>query len=734
MTGRTHVRCGRALAAALALWSLSGCNAGQILEQAKLRTGDAQALAVVDATAGVVRVTLTVSPGDGPTFTPIEVELRNTGDGWSIHVTGIPGGPGRRFDAVAFDASGAPILTGSAKADVVPGSIPLLSIVLHGTPYQAALPTLDYVSASATSVDPYAVVDVQVSARGPTALGYAWTSTCGSFDAPSRASCRWRAPASGGLSCDLTVTVRDATGNSVADRFTVSVHAGRTVTGSRLATYWPDPPAGKVTVPSPDISVPPDVLVPDGSGGWTVHRGGSIGPGGSFQQGQFAPDGSFVVPGVPQGPYVLCHGLPGGAAACTETAADDVDLGYDVLGRADQSAATASTPVNFALSGLYPWDPLVDELQVTSSGANVWERLPDVFRGGDTGGGVDDDWYAPGAGGPPLHLLSAHDVVFVHQLSARALYSGFDLLFYAAATRATPAPPDPAAVTGAQLADGQAGAVAASLQALSLSASLPVQWSPSDFEAVAPALAPAARTAADGRIHELVVGASALALGCPAPAARGFPELVRFALPAGAAPISDTLLYGRFLPSTWLEWRGARFRVPVSYLAPGAATPRIDWAEVSRRDPLPADPAVVPAIGPALAVQLNGEDALVDHAGVTATPKFSWSAPTAGTPSAYLLDIYELTADGDGGTVATLVLHYATGRLQVAVPPGILQTGGVYYAKLTAEASDVAYDRAPMRVANVFARASALTGTFTPEGVARRRRRVSCSEAPTARR
>jgi len=58
------------------------------------------------------------------------------------------------------------------------------------------------------------------------------------------------------------------------------------------------------------------------------------------------------------------------------------------------------------------------------------------------------------------------------------------------------------------------------------------------------------------------------------------------------------------------------------------------------------------------------------------------------------------------------VLRYVTSRLHVALPPGILEAGATYFARITALVNSAPIT-APFRGTNVFSRASTLTGTFT---------------------
>jgi len=688
-------------------------------------TGFAQVDAVFtdSVSAGIARMILTVSAGEGPAFTPITVPLQPSGPAWTVYVTGIPAGPGREFEVTALDAGGAALYQGSGKADVLAGATATVTIHLGGSspPYGNTVPVLDSVSSSAKTILPGGTVRVRVVAHDEdpaVVLGYAWTASCGSFDLPSSASATWTAPATDPATCQLTISVADGKGATASATLSVEVTSARTITGSRLVTHWPDPPSAQVTGPAPEVATAaaPFALTRDGSGAWTVHAGGHLQGDGTLASG-FAADGSFSIPGVPGGAYLLCYLPPDGVQTCSAGTGDGIDLGYDVLGRADQAPATEPTPVTLALTGLDPWNPITDQVQLTSSNADVWDVAGAVgdFQGGDTGGTLVEDWANASGSGAPLDLLEPADVLYLHQLSTRSIYQGGTILFYAAATHATAQPPGAGSLTGLALADGQATTLSASLELLPLATAFDLDWDLPLFEGQLALLGPSARTTLPAEPHLFRVGASAFGLAYPVPAALGgAPEFVRFPLPAGLGTVAGTLYYGRFLPSLWSEWAEASFAAQVSYLGPGAVRPLLDRASVVRRDALPGTAGPLsPEIGAVLTPRIGGADALQDQAGVGVTPTVSWEPPSIGSPTAYLVEVVRLGTAG-GATTASVVLRVLTAGTSLEVPPGTLQAGATYYARITAEASAAAYDSAPFRRAGAFARATVLTGTFTP--------------------
>jgi hypothetical protein len=391
-----------------------------------------------------------------------------------------------------------------------------------------------------------------------------------------------------------------------------------------------------------------------------------------------------------------------------------VDLGQDVLGRPDQTPAATTTPVTFSFAGMDAWNPLLERIEITSSGANLWDVVafgPDL-RGGQVAATVVEDWHLANGTREPLNLLDPADVLHAHQLSVRSFYTGSAIHFYVAATHAAPLAGDPSVPGGISLQDGQSAAISARLEPLPLTATLEVDWDPAAFETHRSGLGPPARTTLGEAPHRFNIAANAFSLEYPSPSAAGSPELVAMTLPGGAARAAGRVWYGRFLPSHWSEWRGVTLAADVSYLAPGASVPWLEPSEIERRDALPVAPGpFVPVVTPVTSPRIGGADAFEDRTGVGASPILSWSAPSVGAPTGYLVEVCRLDAVG-GATSRTPILRYATARQKVTIPPGVLEAGATYFARITAIVS-TAPITAPFRGASVSARASALTGTFS---------------------
>jgi hypothetical protein len=481
-----------------------------------------------------------------------------------------------------------------------------------------------------------------------------------------------------------------------------------TVTGTRRTTFWPDDPAALTSVVSADVAgASLSAVVPDGKGGVVSYAG------------TFTPaDGSFSIPNVPTGAYLLVMRDASGFVRGVQTAASTVDLGFDLAGRPDGAYPGASTPVvlDLSLGGLDAWIA-GDQLEIASSNASLWDVLDaTTLAAGATAGTLSDDWFASAAG-VPMRLLAPADVLTVYQLHSAQGPGTTNT--YLAATQA-------ASTNGLLLTSGP-GNPAVPFPVLTPPAatgSILVDWNLAAFEQYVGAVNPGA-TAAAAR-HALMVGASPHQLSAPAPVLdhSGTPTLFLMQAAGGSAPaitfvdpslVPTTVSYGRALdPTLWQEWRGVQLTVDLGYTAPGATTAATLEASIGQREAMsPAPPTpIAPLLSPPTAPILNGASAFTAATGVGTTPTLSWSAPASGTATSYTVDLFALTVAGTA-TVATPVASFSTAGTQLQVPPNVLASGTTYVARVTAVAASFDPSR-PFRTANVYAWAGLLTATFAP--------------------
>jgi hypothetical protein len=240
-TGQPPRRASRALLLSLAL--VAGCGGPHLAGSAPGQGAAAARIAIsTGALAAVGRVVVTISRGDGPDFLPFEIALADTGTSWSGFTTGVPVGAGRQFDVLAQDASGAPLLAGSAKADVAPSGITYVAMLLEpaATPaaYAAGAPVIDLLTASSTVVSPGGAIRLDAAAHDPAgaAVTYRWSASClrdpaclsatncGAFDSASSPTASWTAPGAADT-CQLSLTVQSDPLLSVTTTLAIDVSA-----------------------------------------------------------------------------------------------------------------------------------------------------------------------------------------------------------------------------------------------------------------------------------------------------------------------------------------------------------------------------------------------------------------------------------------------------------------------------------------------------------------------------
>jgi hypothetical protein len=477
-----------------------------------------------------------------------------------------------------------------------------------------------------------------------------------------------------------------------------------------MVTTWDGAAGCTSAAPCQSTDVAPDVigspfaavaaLVPDGAGGFRRYPG------------IFQADGSYAIPGVPAGTYLLELVEGSGLVRHVETSASTVDLGYDRLGRSDLAPATLATPVTFELSGLEPWGA-GHEIQIASAGADLWDFPPVTGIALDqVSGTVVEDWRTPVVG-QPLNLLDPADLLYVAQLPSYTATEGVEAYAYWRAATA-------AAVPGIAMTDGTPATIDALLAPVTRTSTLAVDWRVTRFEALLGGMGPAAVPATDRPPHELTVEAAPYFQLDPWPEGRGgTPESFRMVRGAATPDVVVTtpIVYGQYADETlWSEWRSATFAATVSYTAAGATTAYEARALVGRREPmLPAPPTpIVPAVGTVEAPLVAGSPALGVIPATGEAPLVSWSPPLAGTPTSTRVTLHRLGVGASGETTSTPVATWLVAGTSVQVPSGLLEPGREYYLEIAPQVrAGERFDVAPLRAPRAASHATTLTSPFS---------------------
>ena len=476
----------------------------------------------------------------------------------------------------------------------------------------------------------------------------------------------------------------------------------RTVSGAFQTTYWTD--AGTKTtlkglptlVFGDPAATPSAILVPDGSAsGYTklplVLSG----------------DQSFAVSGVPTGPYFLeLDAISTAAAVCGEPltivhlfelTTSTPDLASVTAARPDVVTPQAFPTVSFDMSNLDPWGSR-DRLFIASSQARTSQLLlafPPLHATSFTG---TFDWF----GGLPD--ASKNDAVFVYQRASTVTGNGSTV---ARATKFKK-------LIDLTMLEGTTTSATVALEAAPQTGTLGADLRTSQFAALAADVHPGAS----------LNSFSLSVLGVPHSLTYPDMPLLDFSsifflsgsLVSGASAGDfdyGSLPYGQFFDPLWKDDRRTVYFFDVHDQTPSDTT----LVPFFRSDEaVPASPAgpIVPVIGPPKVPRVNGADAFTARTGVGLQPTISWSAPSLGSATSYVLDVVaDPSCDLSGQIVGlSAVIH---GGTSFKVPPGILKPGRPYKAFITARQApwDV-LDAGPFRTGTPLHSAQLVTSVFMP--------------------
>ncbi len=202
-----------ALVGALVVFLTSGCG-GPASDASDRPTGSASvvisALGAGDVTSATVSITAT------DISVPITATLGSS-NGWQATIGDIPAGTGRTFTLSATDSSGNELYHGETD-NVTITTNQTQSVVIvaqqdsRAAGFTDAVPIIDLAQASANTVAPGAVVNLNVAAHDPDpgdTLTFKWTASAGVFASPSAPSTNWTAPTALGT-YPITISVTDS--------------------------------------------------------------------------------------------------------------------------------------------------------------------------------------------------------------------------------------------------------------------------------------------------------------------------------------------------------------------------------------------------------------------------------------------------------------------------------------------------------------------------------------------
>lgn len=460
------------------------------------------------------------------------------------------------------------------------------------------------------------------------------------------------------------VTATTGAGGSASQEFSVTPCG--TVHGTAIDSYTSS--SGTVTV-SRDLTTMYIAAVALVNGQWATF------------QANTTSNGSFDIPTVPAGKYFLV--MPAGAYW---TAASDVDLGQDHLGRSDAVWPQAATLFTADFIGLNPWkdDDYLWFVNPNLDQAFMWSAA----SANDQIAGFTRTWTGP------LSQAAQGDQWYVSQVVTKAVGgSEFEYL-----RKAAP-------VLSVTQADGStvnlAGTMANITQGSLALKILGTQFAAQTFS-----------IHSDAQPHSTEIELDAQ----PFTAAKGAigPTLLlknRDQDPIVTDLDYGTVGYGNPYPSTWTPILNVEYEVNVSYTASGADTPVVAQGEVfvSTVQMPAAGSGVGPVIGPVRNIRLDGLDLTQPQTVGSSMPTITWDVPLLGTPTVYQLTIFQLFNNGGESQYENVLDIYTSDRF-LNLPNGTLATGSEYFFAIRAYyLPGVNLTTSPYRRALPMAYADALT-------------------------
>jgi hypothetical protein len=477
--------------------------------------------------------------------------------------------------------------------------------------------------------------------------------------------------------CGTTVETAGTAGSTGSGGSGSSGGPPADVSGTMVYTYVSD--GAETMVPVTGLSI--QIQVP-GGGTWATFEATT------------GADGSFVVPGVPEGPFVVV--LQG---ELVYTSARTLDLGVEVGSRLGV-VYSAVTPTDIAndIQDLAPWSTAADYLEWFSpnTGGETFSfdgaSPPD---GATSLTGQTTDWYGNG-----LLDGSMGDELFVSQIAAQEGPGG--------ATVSTVV--RSASFTGIEQTDGMETTVSGTFGAVSPDQTLSLDLHAQELAALAPAVSPKAQdlgvgvyvTTAPGMSKYGILGFSADVLDVSLPPGSGETQL-------------PGLSFGDPYPASWGLVASVYEDVGVSLTAPGASMPTTVYAGASvvgLASTLAGGP-IVPKVSPVLDPRVGGASAFAPVQGATTTPVLSWSPPKLGAPSGYRVTLYQLSNTA-GATTQTFVATLTTAETTFPIPPGLLTSGSAYFAYITATVTPVDLSSRPFQSVPDYASADVVTDVIQP--------------------
>lgn len=467
------------------------------------------------------------------------------------------------------------------------------------------------------------------------------------------------------------------TGATKASSSSTSGDGSSDVTGTMIYRYHGE--GAPVDQPA-DLSGAEVVAFVWESGAWTSYPG----------TGTAA--GTFTVPNVPAGPFLIAVG---GNHHYAYTTARALDLGADLAGRPNAVFGPSTNTIDGELTNLDPWqaDDLIQWYAPNVDGWAPSSLSSAPSTGATTFSGPSSWWQGR------LIDASQGDMLYATQVSERIVMGNEVQVLSRYAS-----------FTGVEQQDGTPVTVSGALGAVAATESISLDFRGSQFEALLAAVSPSASAIATAATVYTQPGAGVAVAYSPGP------DLL--SLFTGNEDVKVTIPYPNPFPAAWGEilYTGTMWQVP--FTAPGATSsgPLLGYTYSTMPAGEASTKVLVPLVSPPRSPEIGGKSASGDLEGIGLTPTLSWSAPAVGTPTAYQVTVWEVEIDDayDGGSVIGQQAMIVTTTTNLTLPPGLLQKGHAYALTITAVASPIDATTTPFRSSPSMAVADVVTGLVTP--------------------
>lgn len=374
-------------------------------------------------------------------------------------------------------------------------------------------------------------------------------------------------------------------------------------------------------------------------------------------------NGTFTIPQVPAGPYVLQVDTDFYEAG----AARQFPVVAEAFGRPTASPATIDpTTLSISLTGLQPWN-------TTGDGLNLWIPNQGALVAGYQA------VFPPAPAANALTAVTSINWTLYSSLFGVGLVNGAQGdLVSALQTRQTVSG---MARTSVVVAAGpiplfsQTNGVTRSVSGvLSAPPSLlrGLQWNTGSFSSQLPAGATPT--------HRLQVVTYPVAN-----VAEGYPVTTIDLSGNASAPTGVTIAHP--FANVWAHWGSVSYAVGGTRVVPGTTSGSFLVAGMRRRDGIATFfPVVAATLGPVRNPVINGLPLTSAQTGVGLEPFVSWQAPSLGTPNRYQVQISQLGPNPNDPTETVIesAVTYHTTATGFRVPPGAMALGTRHVFEITA--------------------------------------------------